>query len=354
MSAVLDATTCDTVVVSGQSEDGVIGMVAPGPQGVLAWSGGVRSTSIHLDRDGRDTVLGRSGSGPDEFHSIGLTSWVGDTLWVSDYRQGRSVGYTIDGGYVTTLTPPLPAAWVRLATGEAVGLELAGVAIPKVLFLSSDSGEQIDTVAEFAAPDTFHAGDLGGASPFTLRRALAAWNPEGGRLCGVTPGKASDIHIQCVTPAGEPELDTTVVLTERVVTQHDYDDVMAALVKGLEPGLAARLREATPKPPFFTAAFNALMDNRDRFWIQRSAVGEQREIWAVLSPRGVPLRSMTLGPGLNLVAVRDDLVYLRAERADGFQDLLRCCGHDAFPLDEVPTGDATPASPRPRCDQAAE
>ncbi len=177
---------------------------------------------------------------------------------------------------------------------------------------------------EFAAPDTFRAGDLGNASPFTLRRALPAWNPEGGRLCAITPGKASDIHIQCLTPAGEPELDTTVVLAERVVTQEDYDTVVAAMVKGLEPAIAAKLREATPKPPHFTAAFRALMDNRDRFWILRSTVGEQSEIWALLSPRGVPLRAMTLGPGLNLVAVRDDVVYLRAERTDGFQDLLRC------------------------------
>ncbi len=152
MSAVLDGTRCDTVVVSGQSEDGTVGIVAPGPKGVLAWSGGIRSTSIHLGGDGRDTIMGRSGSGPDEFRSIGGAWWVGDTLWVSDWRQGRSVAYTSDGGYVTTLTPPLPAAWVRTAAGEAVGLAPAAVAVPKVLFLSADDGERIDTVARIRGP----------------------------------------------------------------------------------------------------------------------------------------------------------------------------------------------------------
>ncbi|MGH7582484.1 MAG: hypothetical protein ACREL5_04575 [Gemmatimonadales bacterium] len=109
-----------------------------------------------------------------------------------------------------------------------------------------------------------------------------------------------------------------------MVTQQDYDDVVAAMVKGRDPALAARIRESAPKPPLFTAAFRALMDNHDRFWVLRSTMGERSEIWALLSARGVLLRTMKLPIGLSLVAARDDVIYLRAEQANGFQNVLRC------------------------------
>lgn len=111
-----------------------------------------------------------------------------------------------------------------------------------------------------------------------MRGALPAWNPAGERLCAITPGLDSDVHLQCVDAAGEGRLDTIA----------------------------------------------ALLDDQDRFWLLRSTSGEPSQRWEVLSPRGVPLHTLTLDAGLGLVAVRDDVASLRAERADGFQDALRC------------------------------
>ncbi len=320
----LDASRCDTAVASRQSEDGMIGMVAPGPDGVLAWSAGRRPTAIHLDTDGHDTVVGRSGEGPGEFRSIGVAWWVADTLWVSDYRLGRSVAFTADGRYAGTLTPPLPGSWVRTASGRSVGLAQTLVSIPDVRILAFDQGQRPDTLADVAAPDTFRAGDPHSAGPFTMRLALAAWTPDAARWCVVVPGKASDLHLSCLNPAGDAVLDTTVELPPRAVTTQEYDTVLASMVKGLDPATAAKLRADTPRPRFFAAAFEALMDNHDRFWVLRSTLGERPEIWTELSPVGVVIRTMTVPAGMTLLAVHDDLLYLRAAQDDGFQTLLRC------------------------------
>ncbi len=319
-----DAARCDTAVASGRSEDGMIGMAAPGPHGVLAWSAGRRPATIHLDAGGHDATAGRNGEGPGEFRSIGVAWWVGDTLWVSDYRLGRSVAFTADGRYAGTLTPPMPGSWVRTASGRSVGVAQTSVSIPDVRILAFGPDQRLDTLADVAAPDTFRAGDPHNAGPFTMRLALAAWTPDGARWCVIVPGQASDLHLQCLDPAGNAVLDTTVTLPPRAVTQEEYDTVMASMVKGLDPIAAARLRADTPRPPFFAAAFEALMDNHDRFWVLRSTLGERPEVWTELSPTGAVVRTMTLPAAMHLLAARDDLLYLRAAQDDGFQTLLRC------------------------------
>ncbi len=157
-----------------------------------------------------------------------------------------------------------------------------------------------------------------------MRLALAAWTPDGARWCVIVPGKASDLHLHCLDPAGDAVLDTTVTLPPRAVTQEEYDTVMASMVKGLDPAAAARLRADTPRPRFSAEAFEALMDNHDRFWVLRSTLRERPEMWTELSPVGAVIRTMTLPAGITLLAVRDDQLFLRAEQDDGFQALLRC------------------------------
>ncbi|HEY4321961.1 MAG TPA: hypothetical protein VGM77_12390 [Gemmatimonadales bacterium] len=319
-----DISHCDTAVSSAQSDVGTISTVAPGPNGALAWSAGSRATAIHLHANGRDTLLGRSGAGPGEFYSIGPSWWVADTLWVSDYRQGRSVAYTVNGKYLTTLTPPMPGYWVRAAGGRSVGIGQMAAANPNVVFLAYTPGQPLDTLGAFPAPENLRTGGASGPTPFTMRLVLPAWTPDGSEWCAVTSGTVSDIHLQCLGQAGARLLDTTTMLGPRAVTTADYEAVLASMVRGLDPQQAAKVRAETPKPAAFAAAFSARMDNQGRFWILRSTFGEPRQVWTLLSARGVPVRSLMLPAKTSLSAVYDDRLYVAAEQADGFQTLLSC------------------------------
>jgi hypothetical protein len=157
-----------------------------------------------------------------------------------------------------------------------------------------------------------------------MRLVVPAWSPDASRWCAITAGNSSDVHIQCLGPTGDHELDTTVVLPPRAVTTQDYDHVLAPMLKGLDLPQAARLRAETPRPPLFAPVFGALVDDQNRFWIRRSVPGEPTEIWSQLTERGAPLRTVTFPVGMSLLAAHDDLLYLRAEQGDGFQSLLRC------------------------------
>jgi hypothetical protein len=106
--------------------------IAVSNEGVLAVAQDQDGQVRLFDRQGRPVArLGRMGEGPEEFRSVRPLGWVGDTLWVTDYRLFRISFFDSRGNFIRSA--PLPASLA--ATGFPA---LSGAFTPRARGVRSD------------------------------------------------------------------------------------------------------------------------------------------------------------------------------------------------------------------------
>ncbi len=272
-------------------------------------------------------VLGRPGGGPREFGSIGVSGWMGDSLWVHDPSAGR----------ITFVRPnatlgesrPTPAVPTAALPKELAGMALGGTA-PSALYSdgstlfklpapqppSADGNIglreaywQID--AKGGARQIF-VGSIGekctvlfegGAifKPF-CRQTLLRESPDGMHLAAVDQMSDSMVEVAMMRRDGGQIWKRRLALGPKVMTRSAWDSIIGSRTK-LPMAPAARDAWLSLKaPPRFPPVRTVLVGRDGSLWIE--GWGTNVRPWTVLRPDGSTLGTITL-PGRAKLAVAD-------------------------------------------------
>ncbi|HEX9562407.1 MAG TPA: hypothetical protein VF981_00480 [Gemmatimonadaceae bacterium] len=317
--------------------------VAPGPGGRLAWTDGHRGQFLLRDAGGTVRVVGRSGSGPGEFQTVGEMEWSGDSLWVSDGRLPRVQFFNDTGRLLHVSTMPLPASWGPRPGTRMVGLRprALGLDLPWTVVGSRENAPSVDTVATFplvpAERFLLPAGNRAVPNPQPLHPETAVgFSADHGRFCGATPAGANAVRIRCVNDQGQELVNRRVTLPPRPVTDAIYDDVVARFARG--PGRSVDdIRNRIKRPRDLPPVFGLMVDNAGTIWLRRSHSSEETARWLRLQASGAARDTVLLPTRHRIIRVHADTAWVAMPDADGLESLSVCA---VRPASSGPDGQA--------------
>ena len=323
--------SCVVVAQASDSGNGRIGSVAPADRGRLAWSDGVTGTFVVRDARGVLHRAGRSGEGPGEFRGVSSIGWLGDTVWVSDYRLPRVQLFLETGKFLRTITAILPAGWLPMPDGHLVGMLNAPVArgITYTVVAHQPGTTRIDTIVDFPAPRPEQVmvpnqGQAPSANPHPLLPlTVAIGASDGSRWCAAIPDNGGRFSLRCVDPRGRTLFDRPISFPLREITSTIYDSVVAVFAAA--PGRTRQqMRDLISRPAFLPMVTGIQLDDFGDIWLGRQHFSELQARYVRLRADGTVRDSVTLPVSHRLKHIRGDSVWTTTTNDDGIQSLNRC------------------------------
>jgi hypothetical protein len=318
---------CTLLLQPSDSGSGRFGSIAPGPGGRLAWTDGRPGQFLLRDANGKVRVVGRDGAGPGEFRYIGSMNWVGDTLWVSDFRLPRVQFFNDTGKLIRVSTAILPATWGAAEGARLVGFANQAVAsdLPWVVLSHRIGSTSLDTIgsfpmvpaARFPLPPTMTPNK----QPL-LPETVVGFSPNFRRFCGAMPVE-DRLRVQCVDNQGNVILNHTLSLSPRALTDSIYASAVSAFVRLPERSESA-VREMIRRPRALPLALSLMVDNEGVIWLGRSHRSEKTLRWVRLGQQGSVKDSVALQGQFRIMRVAGDTAWATAADQDGLQSLYRC------------------------------
>ena len=321
--------SCALVAQASDSGNGRIGSVAPTNGGRLAWSDGVAGSFVVRDARGVLHRAGRSGEGPGEFRGVSSIGWLGDTVWVADYRLPRVQLFSETGKFLRTITAILPAGWIPRPDGYLVGMLNSAVARITYTVVAHQPGSmRIDTVVDFPVPRPeqvmIPTQGQSYANPHPLLPVTVAnVASDGSRWCAAIPDKGGRFLLRCVDSHGRTLLDHSLSFPLREVTSAIYDSIVAIFAAA--PGRTRQqMRDLISRPAFLPMVTGIQLDDFGDIWLGRQHSSESQARFVRLRADGTTRDSVTFPLSYHLSHIRGDSVWATTTNDDGIQSLNRC------------------------------
>ena len=287
----LTSLSCEVVVQSSDNGSGRFGTVAPGRGGRLAWTDGQPGQFVLRDATGKIRHVGRQGAGPGEFNRAGFMNWIGETLWVSDYRLNRVQFFSDTGRFLRVATAMLPGNWGAARNGKLVGFKPVGPAMTEPFAVVSHvaGSTRLDTLATFpvVAVPRFELPlrDEAVAVPQPLAaQTVIGSNDAFTRFCAAVP-QSNRLQLTCIDETGRVVVDRPVTLTPRPLPDAVYDSTIAFYLR--TPGRTEdMMRSRVDKPRHLPLALSMLVDEEGGVWLRRTHSDEQPAMWTRLRADG--------------------------------------------------------------------
>lgn len=322
---------CAPVAALSDTSSGRVGSLAVGPRGLLAWSEGrVLAPQVREGR-GRVRSVGRAGSGPGEFESLGRMGWLGDTLWVSDFRTARVQFFSDTGAYLRGVRTPPRVIWTPRPDGSLVGVEPATVApmpIPYAVLSFQPGSAAPDTIHRFPrvepSPVLVPVGDRVSPNPHPfLPRTVFAQNPSGSRFCAALPESGPGTRLQCVDDRGRVVFDQILTLAPRPLTDVVYDSVIKVFSATPER-TPEMMRDRISRPRNLPTVIELLVQDDGEMWLGRASRYEAQARWSRLDAAGRARSDVVLPTRHRVLRVRGDSVWLAVPDADDLETVAGC------------------------------
>jgi len=271
-------------------------------------------------------VLGRTGGGPGEFGSIGLSGWTGDSLWVHDGSLGRISYVRADATLGEPRPVPsvpsaaLPKDLVGLVTGTVPsalypdGSTLFKLTAPQPPSADGNIGrrEAYWLVSEKGAPRQVALGGVGETctvkfeggflfKPF-CRETLLRESPDGMHLAAIDQLNDSTVDVVMMRRDGSELWRRRVSSVPTSMTRAAWDSIIATRTKLRLSPPAHTAWTGLTAPPRFPPLRSALIGRDGSVWIE--GWGKNVRPWTVLRPDGSTLGRLNL-PGRAKLAVAD-------------------------------------------------
>lgn len=323
--------SCAVVAQASDSGNGRIGSVAPAVGARLAWSDGVSGTFVVRDARGVIHRVGRSGEGPGEFRGVSSIGWLGDTVWVADYRLPRVQLFSETGTFLRTITAILPAGWFPRPDGHLVGMAHVTVArgITYTIIAHQPGTTRIDTIVDFPAPRPAQVmvpvrGQAPVANPHPLLPVTVANGAsDGSRWCAAIAGVGGYFTLRCLDSQGRTLLDRPISFPLRQMTSTIYDSVVAIFAAA--PGRTRQqMRGLISRPSSLPMVTEIQLDDLGDIWLGRHHRSEPQTLYFRLRSDGTVRDSVTFPSSYNLRHIRGDSVWTATTNDDGVQSLNRC------------------------------
>lgn len=293
-------------------------------------------------------AFGGKGEGPGEFLSMSAMGWIGDTLWVHDYRQSRVSLFSADGSFITSRTvvpgglehPYSPGTVASLGADGLVALRISassraiadGLVTSVPLVLIDTTGIVRDTVGHIPVVHSTHAVRFTNGMSFSEQHwgddPIWSSEPDGSGFHRVTrrsaeSGDASSYRISRLGPTGnilyevsydyEPvrledsEVDRFV--KKRAAFYFDSDRPIPTFDSPDEARKA--IRDGLYVPEFHPPVSAAVSGLDGSLWLRRERTEEDTAVWEVLDPSGARV-AMTRLPA-NARVMQADLTHAWAQ-----------------------------------------
>lgn len=226
--------------------------------------------------------VGRRGSGPGEFESVGSLGWMADTIWVA----GRnSISLFTEAGVFLRVTQ-LPMSIFTVAKGDSgrflrtsvfalradgsVMLEGRNGAGDLVVGWATRDGEMRMPITKL--PATICPGGAGIRLPFCTRSVVAA-APDGGRIvaANLVGRRTGQLKVELVATemSGRIAWRTVVDVSEIPITRRIADSIRGEIAgyRGTPPELAAKIR-VTPMAEHFPPVEQLMVGREGGIWLR--------------------------------------------------------------------------------------
>ncbi len=328
-----DAFACEAVLSPGPDDDGRLGAVAPGPDGLVAWTTDWDDTDVSVGRGMAEAVnVGRRGSGPGEFEDIQRLGWMGDTLWTSDTRNARVQYFDRSGSYLgATLTGGYDS-WTPRTGGRFVTIGSKSIGLGSWSLLGRGiSGPEVppDTIFTFPGPDMERVTiPMGGGSsilttPDFAPEAMVGYADDGSRFCGTEPLPGNEVRLRCVDDRGTVLRDTVVALPPVPLSDELWEATISGYLRRdgvTREGIAA----AIPRPASLPLVTGMRVGADGAVWLLRSHRADSLQRWLRYRPDGAASGTLIVARGRSVGILRGDTTWMIATDGDGMQSLERC------------------------------
>ena len=296
-----------------------------------------------------DGSIGRQGQGPGEFENVFLMGVFGDTVWAFDFQAYRTTRFTSDGqllgtssltvelgerGTAATDLPARPGRPFRDGTyvGSVPGFSHAiatGEFTHSNWVRFADDGSIMGTIwqQEYRTRDVLallrETGGSYGRQPFGDQTLVNAVDDGVVIVDRRTPDSAADaaIRVTRIGVAGDTLFHTALPFTPVALPQERVDSAVTAQAESMLafqqrfdegmtlPALRADLAAATYVPAWSPVVDAALVTDTGEIWIRKFEPHAEGRAWWVLSPYGDPRGTVVTPSGLQILAIREGMVY---------------------------------------------
>ena len=282
-------------------------------------------------------ALGRKGSGPGEFELLNWAGFVGDTLWVLDWRQHRLTLIGPNRELVRTVPVPVSAHAGKgntslpdfgLVAPEAVysdGSFLARVVHPVgpnaskrddglvTHALLTANGTIIKLVSEYDGSgtaisiSTSNGGGAGAPVPFPTAPIYKV-SPDGSRIAIVSVS-GETIIVRMVASSGSPLFERRYGFKGVTIPKSVGDSAIAVILKSIRnPELVAAFRKQVTIPRFYPPITSIVLDRDGSVWLGERPLSNGVS-YMVLAPDGKLVGRATLPAKAEIVAVDGKKVW---------------------------------------------
>jgi hypothetical protein len=340
-----------------------VGFILPARDGSMA----VAQPSDHLIRFFSATgqpagTFGREGEGPGEFRNMGAAGTVGDTLWVLDMGNARTVyvgpdhkllrstrlaqslkatptdsaglagimggipvnGVYRDGTFLTRLylpkNAPKPSWYPDGAAGSPVVIASPAGVFRRLIAIEPPSPP------ECQKNGTMNGGTWGAVVPFCFagQEDIAT---DGSRIAFARGTNATEAQASYQVIVIAATADTLVARNYSYhpipISQHVSDSVRDLLTS--RPGMAPQLVDAFRKmsfPPTFPPLHSVLVGRDGTIWVEEWAADANHH-WRILDPEGSPIGALTLPHNIRVSIAERNRFWGISTDADGLQSVVR-------------------------------
>lgn len=336
-----------------------------------------RDGSIYLPADDELTIrrftargaelaaFGRRGGGPGELRRADWAGWLGDTLWVNDSRQNRTVFFDPSGRHITqtrwpTKTTPalvssstgtevpvpiFPAAWTSTRAMVFLAGAPAGMVIrdrsatqpPDALLLRAEArtGQELGRAALRGRPSTACSTYLGARPRGMSVRIphcpdrLHHTAPDGGSFAWLTQptddGAAGGYRIVLLSVTGDTLVDATASVTRPTIPAASRDAALRDLltfIRELRRELEPQAR-AVALPVHYPSVDAVLAGPGARVWVRTPGDRADRVVWRCHAPRSAAQVEVVLPRAFRAKAVRDCIMTGTEFDSDGVEDVVQ-------------------------------
>jgi len=321
--------SCEVVVRSSDNGSGRFGSVAPGRDGRLAWTDGQPGQFILRDAAGKIRFVGRQGAGPGEFSRPGSMNWIGDTLWVGDYRLNRVQFFSDTGRLIRVATAMLPGNWGASRDGRLVGFKPVGLGMTEPFAVVSHvvGSTRLDTLRTFPVVEVDRLEvplrDESVAVPQPLAaQTVIGFNEEFTRFCAAVP-QSSRLQLTCIDETGRLVADRALTLTPRPLPDAVYDSTIAFYLR--VPGRTEdMMRSRVNRPRYLPLAHGLMVDPQGVVWLLRTSRYERTAIWTRVRSDGTILSDVAAPARMRIFRLDTEYFWAAQADDDGVETLHRC------------------------------